>query len=61
MVVLSSAISAKVSKMSCHECSSAPQQSDPHNNTMSRNEKFWLDQVTPPPDNDKGWGTTRGG
>ena len=31
---------------------------------MSRNEKFWVDQVTvphPPPGNDKGWGTTRGG
>ena len=37
---------------------SAPQHSHPHNNTMSRNEKFWVDQVTvphPPP------GTTRGG
>ena len=31
---------------------------------MSRNEKFWVDQVTvphPPLGNDKGWGTTRGG
>ena len=33
---------------------------------MRRNEKFWVDQVTvphppPPPGNDKGWGTTRGG
>ena len=41
MVVLSSSISAKVSKMSCHECSSAPQHSHPHNNTMSRNEKCY--------------------
>ena len=43
---------------------SAPQHSHPHNNTMSRNEKFWVDQVTvphPPLGNDKGWGTTRGG
>ena len=44
---------------------SAPQHSHPHNNRMSRNEKFWVDQVTvphpPPPGNDKGWGTTRGG
>ena len=29
---------------------------------MSRNEKFWVDQMTPPPPgNDKGWGTTKGG
>ena len=43
---------------------SAPQHSHPHNNTMSRNEKFWVDQVTPPPPpgerqgvgNDKGGG-----
>ena len=31
---------------------------------MSRNEKFWVDQVTvpqPPLGNDKGGGTTRGG
>ena len=43
---------------------SAPQHSQPHHNTMSRNEKFWVDQVTvphPPLGNDKGWGTTRGG
>ena len=43
---------------------SAPQHSHPHNNTMSRNEKFWVGQVTvphPPLGNDKGWGTTRGG
>ena len=43
---------------------SAPQHSHPHNNTMSRNGKFWVDQVTvphPPRGNDKGWGTTRGG
>ena len=43
---------------------SGPQHIHPHNNTMSRNEKFWVDQVTPPPPppgNDKGWGTTRGG
>ena len=52
--------------MSARDASgSAPQHSHPHNNTMSRNEKFWVDQVTPPPPpppgNDKGWGTTRGG
>ena len=53
--------------MSARDASgSAPQHSHPHNNTMSRNEKFWVDQVTvphppPPPGNDKGWGTTRGG
>ena len=44
---------------------SAPQHSHPHNNTMSRNEKFWVDQVTvphpPPPGNDKGWGKKGGG
>ena len=37
---------------------SAPHHSHPHNNTMSRNKKFWVDQVTvPPPPR----GTTRGG
>ena len=68
MVVLSSSISAKASKMSRHECKgykcSAPQHSHPHNNTMSRNEKFWVEQVTvphPPLGYDKGWGTTRAG
>ena len=44
---------------------SAPQHSHTHKTTMSRNEKFWFDQVTvphpPPLGNDKGWGTTRGG
>ena len=36
--------------MSARDASgSAPQHSHPHNNTMSRNEKFWVDQVTPPP------------
>ena len=43
---------------------SAPQHNHPHNNRMSRNEKFWVDQVTPPPPprerqgvgNDKGAG-----
>ena len=47
---------------------SAPQHSHPHNNTMSRNEKFWVDQVTVPPahgerqgvGNDKGGGGTYG-
>ena len=37
---------------------SAPQHTHPHNNTMSRNKKFWVDQVTPPPPRG---GTTRGG
>ena len=35
-----------------------------HNNTMSCNEKFWVEQVTvphPPLGKDKGWGRTRGG
>ena len=36
---------------------SAPQHSHPHNNTVSCNEKFWVDQVTSPP---RG-GRTRGG
>ena len=36
--------------MSARDASgSAPQHSHPHNNTMSRNENFWVDQVTPPP------------
>ena len=42
----------------------APQHSHSHNNTLSHNEKFWVDQVTvpqPPLGNDKGWGTTKGG
>ena len=35
--------------MSARDASgSAPQHSHPHNNTMSRNEQFWVDQVTPP-------------
>ena len=60
MVVLSSSMSAKVSKMSCHEYKGYKwqcQHSHPHNNTVSRNEKFWVDQVTPPPGKDKGGGT----
>ena len=68
MVVLSSSISAKVSKMSCHECKGykwqCPQHSHPHNNTMSRNEKFWVDQVTvphPPPGERQGVGNDKGG
>ena len=42
---------------------SAPQHSHPHNNTVSRNKKIWVDQVTPPPSpgKDKGWGRTGGG
>ena len=35
-----------------------------HNNTVSGNEKFWVEQVTvphPPLGKDKGWGRTRGG
>ena len=46
---------------------SAPQHSHPHNKTMSRNDKFWVDQLTPPPPpgkqqgvgNDKGGGGVR--
>ena len=45
--------------MSARDASgSAPQHSHPHNNTMSRNEKFWVDQVTVP---HPPRGTTRGG
>ena len=68
MVVLSSSISAKVSKMSCQEykwqCLTTSQHNHPHNNTVSRNKKFCVDQVTPPPPprgTDKGWGRTGGG
>ena len=35
-----------------------------HNNTVSCNEKFWVEQVMvphPPLGKDKGWGRTRGG
>ena len=35
-----------------------------HNNTVSHNGKFWVEQVTvphPPLGKDKGWGRTRGG
>ena len=66
MVVLSSSISAKVSKMSTKSTrdtsGSASQHSHPHNNTVSRNKKFCVDQVTappPPPGKDKGWRRTR--
>ena len=68
MVVLSSSISAKVSKMSCHECKGykwqCPTTQSPHNNTMSRNENFWVDQVTvhPPPGGERqGVGNDKGG
>ena len=61
MAVLSSSIQRKGAKcpaMSKKDTSgSTPQHSHRHNNTMSRNEKFWVDQVTvpqPPPGNDKG-------
>ena len=52
--------------MSARETSgSAPQHSHPHNNTMSRNEKFWVDQVTvphpPPPGERQGVGNDKGG
>ena len=44
---------------------SAPQHSHPHNNTMRRNEKFWVDQVTvphpPPPGERQGVGNDKGG
>ena len=52
MVVLSSSISAK-------------EHSHPHNNTMSRNEKFWVDPVTvprpppPPGERQRGGGVIR--
>ena len=49
--------------MSARDASgSAPQHSHPHNNTMSRNEKFWVDQVTPPPPRERqGVGNDTGG
>ena len=51
--------------MSARDASgSAPQHSHPHNNTMSRNEKFWVDQVTvptPPPGERQGVGNNKGG
>ena len=43
---------------------STPQHSHPHNNTMSRNENFWVDQVTvpqPPPGERQGVGNDKGG
>ena len=40
---------------------SAPQHSHPHNNTMSRKEKFWVDQVTVPHPPTPPRGTTRVG
>ena len=40
---------------------SAPQHSHPHISTMSRNEKFWVDQVTVPQPPPPPRGTTRGG
>ena len=40
---------------------SAPQHGHPHNNTMSGNEKFWVDQVTPPPGERQGVGNDNGG
>ena len=70
MVVVSSSISAKVNKMSCQEYKGYKWQchlyhSRPHNNTVSLNKKFCVDQVMPPPPppgegqrvgHDKGWG-----
>ena len=36
--------------------------SHPHNNTVSRNKKFWVDQVTPPPPREgQGVGKDKGG
>ena len=43
---------------------SAPQHSHPYNNTVSRNENFWVDQVTvphTPRGEGQGWGRTLGG
>ena len=62
MVVLSSSISAKVSKMSCHECKGykwqCPTTQSPTQQHNEHNEKFWVDQVTVP---HPPWGTTKGG
>ena len=53
MVVLSSSISAKVSKMSCHECKGykwqCPTTQSPTQQHNELQRKFWVDQVTPPP------------
>ena len=50
MVALSSSISAEVSKMSCQEYKGYKWQClKTYNNTVSRNKKFCVDQVTPPP------------
>ena len=68
MVVLSSSIPAKVSKMSCKSTKdtsgSAPQHSHPHNNTVSRDKNFCVDQVTvphPAPGEGQGVGQDKGG
>ena len=42
----------------------APQHNHPHNNTLSRNENFWVDQVTvphAPPWEGQGVGKDKGG
>ena len=69
MVVLSSSISAKVSKMSRHECKGykwqCPTTQSPtqQHNEPQRKILGWPSDGPPPPPlgNDKGWGTTRGG
>ena len=53
MVVLSSSIPAKVSKMSCHECKGykwqCPTTQSPTQQHNEPQRKVWVDQVTPPP------------
>ena len=63
MVVLSSSISAKVSKMSYHEYKGykwqCPTTQPPTQQHSEPQPKIWVDQVTPPPGGkDKGWGRT---
>ena len=67
MVVLPGSISAKVSKMSCHEykgykwqCPTTQPPTQQHSDAQTK--IIWVDQVTPPPPGkDKGWGSTWGG
>ena len=69
MVVLSSSISVKISKMSRHECKGykwqCPTTQSPtqQHNEPQRKSLGWPSDGPPPPPlgNDKGWGTTRGG
>ena len=68
MVVLSSSISAKVSKMFRHECKGhewqCPTTQSPTQQHNEPQRKFWVDQVTvppPPPRERQGVGNDKGG